>query len=101
MPDENLELFKVRYNLEKQVRRIWEGRFFNEEFFSRSRRQPVLRIIQDLVKYEVIDNNFYNILREILSICNYAIHGESVTDKQISFVKKNSPQVLDYLLQTK
>ena len=60
-----------------------------------------MKIIQDLTKFEIIDNNFYGILREILSICNYAIHGESVTDNQVKFVTKNAKQVLDYLSQVK
>ena len=51
--------------------------------------------------FEIIDNNFYGILREILSICNYAIHGENVTDNQVKFVTKNAKQVLDYLYQVK
>jgi hypothetical protein len=60
-----------------------------------------MRIIQDLTKYEIIDKNFYGIFREILSICNYAIHGEKVTDNQVNFVSKNAKVVLDYLRETK
>lgn len=94
-------MFQVRFNIEKQLRRIWEKRFENENVDLKFRHQPVIRIIQDLTKYEIIDNNFYGVLREILSICNYAIHGESVTEKQVSFVTKNAKQILDYLSQVK
>lgn len=101
VPQENLLMFEVRFNVEKQLRRIWEQRFNSHDFDPRLRYQPVVRIIQDLVKFEIINNNFYGILREILSICNYAIHGEEVTENQVSFVTKNAKQILDYLSQVK
>lgn len=101
VPTENIQLFKVRFNIEKRIRQIWEQRFDNEEDRSRLRHQPIIKIIQDLTKFEIIDGNFYGILREILSICNYAIHGESVTDSQVKFVMKNSKQVIEYLNQVK
>ncbi len=101
VPKDNLLMFQVRFNIEKQLRRIWEQRFDSGDFDPRLRHQPVTRIIQDLVKFEIIDNNFYGILREILSICNYAIHGEEVTENQVSFVTKNAKQILDYLSQIK
>ena len=101
VPEDNLTMFKVRYNIETQLRRIWENRFDEMAFDQRIRHQPIMRIIQDLTKYEIIDNNFYGILREILSICNYAIHGEQVTENQVSFVSKNAKLVLDYLRETK
>jgi hypothetical protein len=101
VPKDNLLMFQARYNIEKQLRRIWEQRFESGEIDPRFKHQPVTRIIQDLAKFEIIDNNFYGILREILSICNYAIHGEEVTENQVSFVTKNAKQILDYLSQVK
>lgn len=101
VPENNLQMFKIRYNIENELRRIWQNRFENDEPNDRWKYQSVMKIIQDLTKFEIIDNNFYHILREILSICNYAIHGENVTDNQVSFVKKNAKQVLEYLSQVK
>ncbi|AXJ02493.1 hypothetical protein CYPRO_3260 [Cyclonatronum proteinivorum] len=101
VPEDNLTMFKVRYNIETQLRRIWENRFDENVFDQQLRHQPIMRLIQDLTKYQIIDNNFHGILREILSICNYAIHGEQVTDKQVSFVSNNAKFVLDYLRKTK
>lgn len=101
VPDNNLQLFKVRYNIETHLRRIWEERFAKGEMDDKYKYQSIMKIIQDLTKFEIIDGNFYGILREILSICNYAIHGENVTDNQMTFVIKNAKQVLDYLSQAK
>jgi hypothetical protein len=97
VPDDNTDLFKIRYNIEKQLKRIWFSRFEVETIGLKIRYQPTLKIIQDLLNYEIIDKDFYVILREILSICNYAIHGENVTENQIYFVTKNSKQVINYL----
>jgi hypothetical protein len=101
VPKDNLEMFKVRYNIESELRRIWEKRFQDKSDFERTRHQPVTKIINDLTKFEIINGNFYGILREILSICNYAIHGEALTDKQITFVENNAVEVIDYLRQIK
>ena len=101
VPQDNLLMFQVRYNIEKQLRRIWEQRFDSKNIDQRLKHQPVTRIIQELAKFEIIDKNFYGILREILSICNYAIHGEEVSNNQVSFVTKNAKQILDYLAQVK
>ncbi len=101
VPNNNLQMFKVRFNVETQLRRIWENRFQNGEFEGKNKHQPLTRVIEDLTRFEIMDRNFYGILREILSICNYAIHGENVTDKQATFVINNANQILDYLRQTK
>ena len=41
--------------------------------------------------------NLHHVLRELLSICTYAVHGEEVTEIQISLVTKNADKVLSYL----
>lgn len=97
VPNNNLKLFKVRYKIETELRRIWEQRFMNEDIEYNKRRQPLLRNVQDLIEYQIIGKDFYGILREILSICNYAIHGEKVSDKQVDFVVNNANEILSYL----
>lgn len=97
VPNNNLKLFKVRYNIENELRRIWEQRFANEDTEFNRRKQPILRNIQELVEYRIIDKEIYHILREILSICNYAIHGEKVSDKQVDFAINNGNEILSYL----
>jgi len=99
VPEDNLLMFQVRYNIEKQIRFIWERRFKGNNLDINTRAQPVNQIINDLNRFNIIDWKFYDILKEILSICNYAIHGEKITEKQIAFVSKNAKQILDYLSQ--
>ncbi len=97
VPDNNIQMFKVRYSIETELRKIWERRFEIADLDDNKRHTPITKILQDLLAYEMIDRNFYGILREILSICNYGIHGENISDKQVAFVTKNAKQVIDYL----
>lgn len=99
VPEDNLLMFQVRYNIEKQVRFIWEKRFKGNNLDSNTRVQPVSQIISDLNRFNIIDWEFYDILKEILSICNYAIHGEKITERQVAFVSKNAKPILDFLHQ--
>jgi len=101
VPKDNLLMFQVRYNIEKQLRRIYAQNFDSYHFEPEIRQQPVVKLIQDMINNKIIDNNFYGVLKEILSICNYAIHGEKVTENQVSFVTNNSKVILDYLSQIK
>ncbi|MDX2361515.1 MAG: hypothetical protein QNK23_11965 [Crocinitomicaceae bacterium] len=100
VPPNNIQMFKVRYNIETQIRRIWENRYDRTDD-SRMKHLPIVKIIQELAEFGIIDKKFNNVLREILSICNYAIHGEKVSDNQVSFVSNSAVQVLDYLRQVK
>lgn len=101
VPKGNLDMFKVRYNIETELRRIWQNRFEKETEFDFRRHQPFLKIITDLAKYGYLHENFPGVLREILSICNYAIHGEELSENQIHFVEINAVGVIDYLRQLK
>ena len=64
-------LFKVRYNLEKQLRRIWTSRFPEQ---SEADRRPFHRLVRDLLQADIIDSKVAGILREVYSICSPAVH---------------------------
>ncbi len=101
VPSGNLQMFKVRYNIETEIRRIWERRFSGQDLFQRTTHRPIIKMISDLATHEIINDNFHEILREILAICNYAIHGEKMTENQNSFIQNNAVGVIDYLRQIK
>lgn len=101
VPSDNIDLFKVRYSIEKEINRIWIGRYDGEIDEFTQRRTPMYRQIQDLQKYDIINGNLGSMLRELLSICNYGIHGEKVTEKQMGFVKGYSEEIINYLKDVK
>ncbi|TGN18853.1 hypothetical protein [Leptospira idonii] len=96
VPENNLQLFKIRFNIESELRRIWIQRF-NKESNDNVRYHSLVKIMSELTKYEILDKSFYGILREILSICNYAVHGETVSENQASFVTSNAQEIIEYL----
>lgn len=93
VPQNNIMMFKIRFNIENEIKRLWQQKFQ----FQDNRYQPVTKMLNDLSKHEVIQKNLHRILREILSICNIGIHGDNLTDYQIDFALKQSKEVIDYL----
>lgn len=95
VPPHNLILFQVRYNIEKELRRIWENSY--GEYQLDLNKYPLTKIIRELMRYKVIDSELHNILRETLSICNYSIHGEEVSENQIAFVNRKANEIISIL----
>lgn len=101
VPTDNIDLFKIRYSIEKEINRIWFGRYEREVDEYTKRKIPMYRQIQDLQKFDIINGNLGGLLRELLSICNYGIHGEEITEKQIGFVKGSAEEIINYLKDVK
>lgn len=88
-------LFSVRYNIEKELNRIWRLHFPTE-----SEDRPSIssvQIIRQLLQSETIDMEFYKALRDVYAVCNQAIHGRDVSQAKISFVRDVAPQLIAYL----
>ncbi|MEL4249149.1 hypothetical protein [Shewanella xiamenensis] len=82
---ESIDLFKVRLSFERLI---------NE--YSRlngidPRRYPTHRVLRELQKNEKISHNIINGVLEVMAICNYAVHGEAVSENQIAFVLDSAP----------
>lgn len=93
VPKDNLMMFQVRFRIEQELRRIWIKNFDD----IKNRKKPLNIIIGELAENHIIDKKVYYILRDILSVCNYAIHGEKVSQSQIDFVKKNEEEIIGFL----
>lgn len=93
VPSENLKLFQIRYNIEQELRRIWMMNIDNGRFSTK----PLSLIVKELSENKLIEKQLYYILREVLSVCNYAIHGEKVSKSQVDFVIKNAHEIIDLL----
>jgi len=97
VPKDNVMMFQIRYNIEQELRRIWTQNTDDLQ----NRKKPLNIIIGDLTDSHIIDKQMHYILREILSVCNYAIHGEKVSQSQIDFVTKNAKEIIDFLTRLK
>ncbi len=93
VPENNIMMFKIRFNLENEIKRIWKQNFSGID----ERPKPSIKLMQDLIQTGIIDQDLYNILREILSISNIGIHGDILTDEQVNFVLKHAKEMIDYL----
>lgn len=90
-----LMLFNARYQVEKEVRRIWENRVASE---SRERRNmPVYQMLRTLSSEGHLDSRIVGVIREVYAVSSPAIHGEPVTQAQVAFVKDVTPQLISTL----
>lgn len=89
-------LFLVRYNLEKELRRIWRDRFGGGV---ERRPVPIFRIVQSLRETELLDPKLGNIIREVYSACSPAIHGEEVSQRQVAFIRDIAPELITALMR--
>jgi len=93
VPKDNMMMFQIRFRIEQELRRIWQRNVVEVD----DRKKPLTLIVQELRNNDIIDMQLFLILREVLSVCNYAIHGEKVSHSQIDFVKKNADEIIDFL----
>jgi hypothetical protein len=92
--DENtVFLFQARYNIERELRRIWTNRFGGAE----SRRPMVSEITRALTTAELLDLQLARAIRDVYSVCSPAIHGEEPSEAQLSFVRDVLPNLLTAL----
>lgn len=86
-------LFRARLGVEKELRKI-------QQFVSQStsrRPEPIFRIVDTLVRSELISGEIGHAIREVYSVCSPAIHGEDVTPAQVEFVKNTAPELISAL----
>lgn len=95
VPEENVLLFKYRFEVEKEIRRIWRVVMVEDDV-----RYPIIKILDVLVKLEVIPLAMKSAVREIYSITSSAIHGGKITQNQIQFTKETGNEILAYLRAT-
>jgi hypothetical protein len=91
IPDNVTYLFTARFEIEKELRRIWRQRAPQEEA---RRALPAFQVAQSLVSAGIIDPRVAIAIREVYSVASPAIHGQPVTKNQVDFVKDVAPQLL-------
>jgi hypothetical protein len=91
--DNTLAAAKLRMELESELRRIaFEyGITFERRLFSLD------QLIDQLAEREVLSHPVQAALRDIIPICNRAIHGESLTNEDAVRVVRVGNQLLDVL----
>ncbi|UTB32033.1 MAG: hypothetical protein NKF70_11090 [Methanobacterium sp. ERen5] len=85
-------LFTIRYLIEKEIREIYQLTSFVEDS-----RHNSIKILKELKQNEIIPPYLANAIREVITVCNPAIHGEDVSKVQINFVKELAPKIIHLL----
>lgn len=90
-------LFGVRYNMEKELRRIL-NKFLDDE-----RPRPIMMMLPRLVEQELITPNQHKVIRNLFSIASPAIHGDEhkLTVAEIDFAKQIAPGIIEELKKIK
>lgn len=88
-------LFRTRHVIEKKMRCI--ASIYAD--FPERRAVPMHRLASVLVREELLNPELASAVREIYSVCSPAIHGDTVTEAQVSFVRDVAPQVIDALTE--
>lgn len=94
--DDTLLLFRVRYNLERELRRMWQQRIEGASVPTR-RFIPTLRIARALAESGLIDAGTEHAIREVWSVAAPGVHGEPVTAAQVAFVRDVAPRLISAL----
>lgn len=87
----HVEMFKVRLSIENLLRQ-----YYSENGLDHT-RNAVSRMLNELFIREQISGQLHRSLREVISICNYAVHGKSLSKEQIKFVKTSAPALITAL----
>jgi hypothetical protein len=89
--DNNTFLFKVRFEIEKEIIRLMRTEF------AESRLQPMPRMINKLEELSILDENLAHLIVDIWRICTAGVHGNDVSETQIQFVRKSINDILPIL----
>jgi hypothetical protein len=92
IPEKNQFLFEVRFTLEDELKKLMKERFDYE--FNEKRPTPIFQMVKFLFEKELLDIRIRNLISDILSICNRAVHNQIITDEQYEFVKKFYPEII-------
>jgi hypothetical protein len=90
IPDVNSRLFSYRFQIEQETKRILETRLE----YQPQRYVSLLKMFDALKKSGLLEGNVFMGIREIVAICNNAIHGEGLSQSQIEFADAMAPRII-------
>jgi hypothetical protein len=91
--DNSLALARLRIEIERELRRI----AYNNKIDVGVRPLSVIGLAQELVSKEVLPAPWLGALKEIIPVCNQAIHGSEVPDGVAASVVRVGGQLLERL----
>ncbi|MDP3676344.1 MAG: hypothetical protein Q8R44_14825 [Novosphingobium sp.] len=86
-------LFRIRYDLDREIRRIATGRQLGRAP-GFDGHQSTIALARLLESDGILPEALADGIREVYSVCSRAIHAEPVTDRQVAFAKLIGSQIL-------
>lgn len=100
-PDDVLYLFSVRYQIEKELRRLLSDVDLKSNEISLNsnprRSFPTYKMVDYLARLGYIDPSTAEIIMQVNGITSRAIHGEDISKGQINFVHETAPDLIAIL----
>lgn len=93
---ETVYAFSSRYHIENEITRIYNSRFQIIEN-ERERFVSVGKMVDELVRADIISSPLGRSIREVYSISSAAIHGREPSKEKIIFLKDLSPTLVETL----
>jgi hypothetical protein len=90
--EDNVFLFKVRYEIEKELNRI-----YHYVALRRGMKPTTWQMIEMLQSAGVLNNDLTVLLMNVWGICNAGVHGEQNSPVQIEFVRKSVRDLIPIL----
>jgi hypothetical protein len=87
-------LFRARYHIEKELRRILTSR---TQADASRRPLPVFQIVRLLADEGLLDHRLAHVVREVFAVASPAVHGELVSDAKVAFVRDVAPELISAL----
>lgn len=81
-------MFSVRYNIEREVRRITDA------LLDQRSRTQIRRQVEILADTDSIQPEMKNAILDVYRICSPAVHGDQVSKEQEDFVRDVAPRLL-------
>lgn len=92
VPGDSAVLFSARYNIEKEVRRIWR-QYADSPPFGR-RFAPTMQLATELREWQLIDDRLERAIRDVWRVASPGVHGEDVSAAKVSFVREVAPDLI-------
>jgi hypothetical protein len=91
-PDNVEYIFKVRYNIETELNRI-----YREATGKERPRLPTIRVLNELEAVGAIAPELGFAVKNVYAACSPAIHGEPTSEAQMRFIEETAPEVITTL----
>lgn len=92
--DPILALAKLRIELEKIINKIFDVYQLNN---TQNRQQSLLNMVRVISQHEIVPKDIIAPLKEVLTICNRAIHGEEISNKDANSVIESGAWILEVI----